>query len=148
MKSALFLRIASVLTVVHAVLHTIGGVFGSIQPGPATVAVTAMKANQFMAMGHLRSYWDFFRGMGLAMTIAMMMEAIVMWQLGALAKTEAARLRPITATFLVGYLVLSVNSNRYFFSGPVIVEIVIALCLAAAIGTAKAPVRAVRPAIA
>jgi len=46
-KPVVFLRIASVLTLIHAVLHTIGGVFGSVDPGPAAVAVAAMKANQF-----------------------------------------------------------------------------------------------------
>ncbi|MCU1299269.1 MAG: hypothetical protein JWO91_3547 [Acidobacteriaceae bacterium] len=51
MKSTLFLRIAAVLTFIHAVLHTIGGVFGKTEPGPATVAVQAMKMNQFLLMG-------------------------------------------------------------------------------------------------
>jgi hypothetical protein len=32
-KPVVFLRIASVLTLIHAVLHTIGGVFGSVDPG-------------------------------------------------------------------------------------------------------------------
>jgi hypothetical protein len=43
MKPVLFLRIASVLTFIHAALHTIGGVFGKVTPGPATVAVQAMR---------------------------------------------------------------------------------------------------------
>jgi len=34
MKPALFLRIAAVLTFVHAVLHTIGGVLAEPDPGP------------------------------------------------------------------------------------------------------------------
>ncbi len=51
MKPVIFLRIASVLTLIHAVLHTIGGVFGSADPGPATVAVTAMKLNTFALVG-------------------------------------------------------------------------------------------------
>jgi hypothetical protein len=52
MKPVLFLRIAAVLTFIHAVLHTIGGVFGKPGTGPATVAVQAMKMNQFFLMGH------------------------------------------------------------------------------------------------
>jgi hypothetical protein len=40
-KSVLFLRIAAFLTFIHAVLHTIGGVFGKVGPGPASVAVEA-----------------------------------------------------------------------------------------------------------
>jgi hypothetical protein len=136
-KPVLFLRIAAVLTFIHAVLHTIGGVFGKVEPGPAAVAVEAMKANQFPLMGHMRSFWDFYRGMGLGATISLTTEAVVFWQLGLLAKTEARRLRPILATFLVAYAALSVNSYAYFFLGPVIVEILIAACLGLAMATAK-----------
>jgi hypothetical protein len=137
MKPVIFLRIASVLTLIHAVLHTIGGVFGTADPGPAAVAVAAMKSNQFLLLGNTRSYWDFYMGMGLCVTIFLTVEAIVFWTLGSLAKTDAVRLRPILAAFIAGYLALAVNSWRYFFLGPVITEILIALCLALAIATAR-----------
>jgi hypothetical protein len=137
MKPTLFLRIAAALTFIHAVLHTIGGVFSEAEPGPATVAVQAMKMNQFLLMGHTRSFWDFYRGLGLAVTIFLTAEAVLFWQLGSLTKTDARRLRPILATFLVAYATLAVNSYTYFFLAPVIVEIVIAACLGLAIATAK-----------
>ncbi len=137
MKSFLFLRIAAVLTFIHAVLHTVGGVFGKPAPGPATVAVLAMKTNSFLLMGNTRTFWDFYRGLGLGITIFLTAEAIVFWQLSLLAVTGGRRLRPILVTFLVAYAVLAVNSYAYFFLGPVIVEAVIAACLLLAIVTAK-----------
>jgi hypothetical protein len=136
-KPVLFLRVAAVLTLIHAVLHTIGGVFGEIEPGPASVAAEAMKANRFVLMGHIRSFWEFYRGMGLAVTIFLAAEAIVFWQLGSLARADARRLRPAVGTFMVAYAVLAVNSYTYFFFAPVIVEILIAACLGVAIITAK-----------
>jgi hypothetical protein len=39
MKPAIFLRFTAVLMFIHAVLHTIGAVFGKVRPGPAAVAV-------------------------------------------------------------------------------------------------------------
>lgn len=137
MKPALFLRIAAVLTFIHAVLHTIGGVFGKPGPGSATIAVQAMKMNQFLWMGHTRSYWDFYRGFGLTVTIFLTAEAVVFWQLGSLAKTDAHRVRPILATFFLAYATLAVNSNAYFFLGPVITETLIAVCLGLAALNAK-----------
>jgi hypothetical protein len=137
MKPTLFLRIAAVLTFIHAVLHTIGGVFSKPGPGPEAVAVEAMKVNQFLLMGHVRSFWDFYRGMGLGITITLTAESILFWQLASLAKSEAWRLRPIMATFFVAYSVFAVNSYAYFFLGPVITEILIAACLGVAIVTAK-----------
>jgi hypothetical protein len=136
-KPVVFLRIAAVLTLIHAVLHTVGGVFGQIDPGPATVAVQAMKINQFLLMGHLRSFWDFYRGLGLGLTIFLTSESIVFWLLASLAKTEAGRIRPILITFAAAYAVFAVNSYTYFFIGPVIAEILIAACLGMAIVTAK-----------
>jgi hypothetical protein len=137
MKPALFLRIASVLTFIHAALHTIGGVFGKVPPGPATVAVDAMKMNQFLVMGNTRNFWDFYRGLGLGGTISMTAEALLFWQLASLAKTDPQRLCPIMATFLVAYAALAVNSYTYFFLGPVVAEILIVACLALAFVTAK-----------
>ena len=136
-KPVVFLRMAAVLTFIHAVLHTVGGVFGHVGPGPAAVAVQAMKINQFLLMGHLRSFWDFYRGLGLGATISLTSESIVFWQLASLAKTEERRLLPILITFTVAYSVLAVNSYAYFFIGPVIVEILIAACLGMAIFTSK-----------
>ena len=136
-KTVLFLRIAAVLTFIHAVLHTIGGVFGKVGPGPASIAVAAMQSNEFLVMGNMRSLWAFYRGLGLAVTILLTAEAVLFWQLGSLAKNDARRLRPILGTFLVAYAVMAVNSNMYFFSGPVIAEILIAACLGLAIFTAK-----------
>jgi len=136
-KPVVFLRAAAVLTFLHAVLHTVGGVFGNIGPGPATVAVQAMKANQFPLMGHMRSFWDFYRGLGLGATISLTSESILFWQLASLAKTDARRMRPILITFAVAYSALAVNSSTYFFLPPVIAEILIVACLGLAIITAE-----------
>ena len=144
-KPVLFLRIASVLTLIHAVLHTIGGVFSRPDTGPATVAVEAMKANRFELMGNVRSYWEFYRGMGLMVTIFLTFEAVVFWQLSSLARTDAKRMRPILATFAVAYLAMAVNSQIYFFLAPVIVEMMIAILLVLAFVTAKPRAAVVAP---
>jgi hypothetical protein len=136
MKPVLFLRIASILTFVHAVGHTLGGVFGAPPPG-AQAAVAVMKADQFRVMGVMRSYWDFFLGLGLAGSITMLVEAVVFWQLGSLAKTRTLPLRPVLTAFLVGYAALAVNSFRYIFAPPAILEILIASCMGLAILTSE-----------
>lgn len=139
MKPVIFIRIASVLLFLHAVLHTVGGVFGKVNAGPATVAVTAMKTNQFMAMGNMRTFWDFYIGMALGVTISLTVESVALWFLAPLAASHGEKLRPALAAFAIGYLVFSVNSFRYFFLAPVITEILIAACLGLAIATAKSP---------
>jgi hypothetical protein len=136
-RSVLWLRAASVLTLIHAALHTIGGVFGKPGPGPATVAVEAMKSNPFVWMGNTRSYWDFYIGFGLGISIFLTLDAIVLWLLASLARTDATRLRPILLAYALGYLAFAVNSYVYFFLGAVITEILIVLCIASALLAAR-----------
>ena len=125
MKPTVLLRIASVVTLVHAVMHTFGGVFGKPSPGAAEVAFAAMQSNHFLVMGLSKTYAGFYRGLGLAISIFLTAEGIVFWQLGSLAKTEAHRLRPILATFTIAYFVFAVNSYLYFFQAPAVTEVLI-----------------------
>lgn len=144
MKTTVFLRVASVLVLVQSVLHTIGGVFGKPTPGAAASAVLAMKSNQFLVAGLNRTYWDFYIGFGLAITIFLAAEGLILWLLGNLAKTDAVRLRPILLVFFAGYAALAVDAAVKFFPPPLITDSLIALCLLAAVATAKP---AVAPAI-
>lgn len=137
MKTTIFLRIAAVLTLIHSILHTVGGVFGKPLPGAAEEAVAAMKSYRFILMGTPRTYWDFYMGFGLGITIFLTAEAIVFWLLASLARTESARLRPIIAVFALAYLAFAINSFRFFFLPPVIAEVLIVICLVIAMFTAR-----------
>lgn len=129
MKAAVLLRIASVLTFIHAVLHTVGGVFGKTPPGSASVALAAMRANEFAFMGAMRTYWDFQRGLGLAVTIFLTMEAIVFWLLASVVRRNGTGLRPVLAIFALGYLAFAADSMAYFFTMAAVMEVVIATLL-------------------
>ena len=140
MKPTLFLRIASVLTMIHCILHTVGGVFGSPRNGPEEVAVIeTMKAHTFNVMGSMRTYWDFSMGYGLSVTITLFVQALIFWQLGTMAKTNAAWTRPIVVLFFFNFIAMSAVVWRYFFIAPAVTELIIATCLAAAFLTAVAP---------
>ena len=58
MKTVIYIRIAAALTFVHAVLHTIGGVFGTINPGPEAVAVAAISIWDWDSALPLFSAWN------------------------------------------------------------------------------------------
>lgn len=136
MKPVLLLRIASVLTLIHAVLHTVGGVFGKPSPGVAT-AVAAMMRSRFPVFGVVRSYSDFYMGLGLGISIFLTVEGIAFWILASMAKSGAVRLRPLLAIFALGYVAMAINSYEFFFPAPVVVELLIAGCLVMAIYTAS-----------
>jgi phosphoglycerol transferase MdoB-like AlkP superfamily enzyme len=139
-KPALFLRIASVLTMIHCILHTFGGVLSSPKHGSEELAVVeTMKAHTFNVMGSMRSYWDFFFGYGLGVTITLLIQSLLFWQLATMCKTNVAWTRPIVLLFFFNFVAMSAVVWRYLFIAPAITELLIAACLAAAYFTAAAP---------
>ncbi len=133
MKATLYLRIASVLAIIHAILHTIGGMLSKPNNGAPEIAIIeAMKSRSFNVMGSMRSYWDFFFGYGWLVAITLLVQGILFWQLGTMAKTNAAPLRPIILLFCLNFLATTVVAFRYFFIAPAITELLIAACLAGA----------------
>ena len=133
-STAFFLKVASVLTVLHCIGHTIGGVFGVDAP-PGTkegAVVQAMKSNQFDVMGVTRSFWDFFIGFGLTISVSSLVQAVVFWQLAGLAKTEPRQIRPIIAAFLFANLGFAVLAWRYFFMPPLVGAVLTTIVLAVA----------------
>lgn len=138
MKTTLFLRIAAVLAFIHAILHTIGGVLSKPNNGAPEVAIIeAMKSRAFNVMGSMRTYWDFFFGYGLLVTITLLVQGVLFWQLGTMAKTNAAQIRPILLLFSFNFIATTVVAWKYFFIAPAVTELLIAALLAGAYFTAS-----------
>lgn len=135
MKPTLFLRFASVLTLIHCVLHTIGGILAPPSHGAEEASVIeTMKSHRFDVMGSMRSYWDFFLGYGLFVTLALLVQGILFWQLGqSIRKGSAAETKPILVLFLFNYIVMAIISWRFFFIAPALTELLIAVCLSFAL---------------
>jgi phosphoglycerol transferase MdoB-like AlkP superfamily enzyme len=133
MKATLYLRIASVLAIIHAILHTIGGVISKPNNGAAEIAIIdAMKSRSFNVMGSMRTYWDFFFGYGLMVAITLLVQGILFWQLATIAKTNAAQTRPIILLFCFNFLATTVVAWKYFFIAPAVTELLIAVSLGGA----------------
>lgn len=130
MKPRILLRVASVLTLVHAILHTFGGLLSPPSHGPEELTVlTAMKAFRFDAMGSLRSYWDFYLGFGLFLTVTLILISVLLWQLAALVRVSPASARPLIASLFACFAAFAVLSWMYFFIAPLVTELVIGICI-------------------
>jgi hypothetical protein len=142
MKATLYLRIASVLAIIHAILHTIGGMLSKPNNGAPEIAIIeAMKSRSFNVMGSMRSYWDFFFGYGWLVAITLVIQGILFWQLATMAKTNAAPIRPILLLFCINFLATTVVAFKYFFIAPAVTELLIAACLAGAYFAADSTAR-------
>jgi hypothetical protein len=137
MRTTLFLRIASVLAIIHSILHTIGGVLSKPNNGAPEIAIIeAMKSRAFNVMGSMRTYWDFFFGYGLIVTITLLVQGVLFWQLGNIAKTNGAQIRPILLLFCFNFIATTIVAWKYFFIAPAVTELLIAAFLAGAYFTA------------
>lgn len=102
MKPQVLLRTASFLTLVHALLHTFGGLLSGTSHNHDEVALlNAMKSLRFDAMGSLRTYWDFYFGFCLFLTVSLLLLSALLWQLAALIQIEPAKARPFIAPLFV-----------------------------------------------
>ncbi|MEP6849703.1 MAG: hypothetical protein ABI999_12675 [Acidobacteriota bacterium] len=136
MKASTFLRIAAVITFLFFLGHT-SGIPWTPGEAPADAAVIeAMRSDHFQVLGVSRSYWDFYYGWGLLASVVFLGSAILLWQIGFLAKTDAPRLRPIIAVFFLGFVANTVIALIYFFAIPLVMSAIITLCLALAFTTA------------
>lgn len=131
MKPPLLYRIASVLLLVFAAGHT----FGFLQVDPqwrADSLVQSMKSLHFDVNGSDRTYWEFFVGFGLFVSVLMVFASTVAWQLGGLPSQTVAQMRITAWGFVACFGLIAYLSWRYFFNIPIIFSITIFLCLTAA----------------
>ena len=137
MKTSTLLRIAAVLMFLYFVGHTSGAPWTPGEAAADIAVVDAMKSGHFPVIGVSRSYWDFYFGFGLIISVMQLFQAIFLWQLGTLAKTDAARLRPIIAVFFASLVINAILSWMYFFAIPVVTALLIAICLLLAFVSAR-----------
>jgi hypothetical protein len=131
MTTTLFLRIASVISLVFTAGHSLGGL-RKWSPMGENEVLKAMTAVRFDTMGANRSYLDFFMGFGWSISVAMLLQTVLLWQLASLAYPDAARVRPMIAVFAVATLASGVIAWRFIFPVPALFSGALAVVLAAA----------------
>ena len=128
MRPALLYRVAAVLLVLFAVGHTVG--FRRVDPQWGVDGViTGMKAVSFHVLGVQRTYWDFFLGFGLFVSVFQLFAALVAWQLARVEPPVLAGMGLIRWGFVAAFVAISGLSWRYFFPIPLLFSLAIALCL-------------------
>jgi len=127
-KAKWMYRIASVLLILFAAGHTLG--FRQILPSwGVDTLVASMKTIRFDVQGFSRTYYDFYLGFGLFVSVLQLFAALVCWQLGLL---EAATLRSLSLlrwSMVICFLGVSYLSWQYFFMVPIVFSLAITLFL-------------------
>ena len=136
MTTTLLLRIASVISLIFTAGHTMGGLrqWSPMGDNPVLKSMTEVR---FDTMGANRSYLDFFMGFGWSITVLMLMETILLWQLASLAQTEPGRVRPIIAVIALATVGTGAIAWRFIFPVPALFSAALVIALGLAYATAR-----------
>jgi hypothetical protein len=129
MKASKFYRIAAVLLLLLDAGHTSGFPWSDPKWG---VDLGSMRSTHFYIMGFSRTYWDFYLGFGLFVSVFLLLAVVLAWQLGSLPPESLALLRGTTWAFALCFAAITVVSWRYLFILPIAFSIVTTFCLTAA----------------
>jgi len=124
-------RVASGLLLLFAVGHTLG--FLRVDPKWGVDSlIGSMQSIHFDVQGSSRTYWDFYVGFGLFVTVFLLFAAALAWQLGGLRAPTLARLRSTAWALALCFGAVTPLSWRYFFVTPGAFSFVITVCWLAA----------------
>ena len=140
MKASLLYRIASILLVLFAAGHTFG--FSRTKPEWGIEPVLAsMQQIHFVVDGFSRTYWNFYVGFGLFVSVLLLFAALVSWQLGSLPADALLLMRGAAWALAICFVVVTILSWKYFFILPIVFSIAITACLVAAAWLSGKPIR-------
>ncbi|PYX38330.1 MAG: hypothetical protein DMG81_12070 [Acidobacteria bacterium] len=131
MKASILYRVAAVCLLLFAVGHTVGFRQSDPQWG-VDALLTSMRSIHFDVQGCNRTYWDFFVGFGLFVTVFLLLASVIAWQLGSLPAETLGQVRGIAWALAIGCAAVAVLSWRYFFVVPIVFSMVITVCLISA----------------
>ena len=131
MNASLLYRISSVLLVLFAFGHTIG--FRQVDPhwGADTV-VNGMRSVRFDVQSFNRTYWDFFTGFGLFVSVFLIFAAVLAWRFGSISPERLSAIPIERWSFAVCFVLIAGLTWRYFFVAPGVFSTLVALGLLAA----------------
>ncbi|HJQ09524.1 MAG TPA: hypothetical protein VJ840_00705 [Gemmatimonadaceae bacterium] len=114
--------------------HTVGTRHAITDRPQEALVIAAMKGFRVPVMGFERTYWEFYRGFSVSISILLATLMVFAWQVASLSRRDPGAAFPFAVTLLVACIAQAVISFAYFFTAPIITSILTVVC--AAIGTA------------
>jgi hypothetical protein len=136
MTTTLLLRIASIISLLFAAGHSAGGL-QKWSPTLDNPVLAAMTDVHFPMMGMSRSYLDLYLGLGWSISVFLLLQTVLLWQMASLARMNAALVRPMIAAFLVATLASGIIAWLYIFAVPASFCAVLVIVLALAYRAAR-----------
>ena len=136
MTTTLFLRIASVISLIFTLGHAAGGL-KKWSPMGNNEVLRAMTAVRFDTMGANRSYLDFYMGFGWSIAVTMVMQTVLLWLMASVARTDPASVRPMIVVIALATVASGMIAWRFIFPIPALFSSALVIALAAAFAVAR-----------
>jgi len=127
-------RSASVVVMIYAFGHSRSYPWTPVIGPSQDELLRQLQNNTFDVLGVHRSYWDFYIGFGIDISIVQFTLALTLWLLADVLEISPKKMALILGLFSLSYLAGSVVMWRYFFLPPfVLSSLIVLLTLIAAI---------------
>ena len=133
MKPWLWFRGLAVVFALFTLGHTVGTLQRLTSTAQENDVVAAMQGSRFPVMGSLRSYWDFYRGFSITISVDLAILAIIAWQVAAISRRSPRDAVPLAATLVVACAANAIIAWQYFFAGPIVTSFVATACAVVAL---------------
>jgi hypothetical protein len=119
-------RIASGLLVVFCVMHTLGGMLAQQSLGPDSDTVFgAMKRVHFFFNGADSTWYGFWLGFGLTVSVFLLLSAVMAWTFERIPRESWPHVSVVAWALIVSHAIHTVLAWKYFFAGPGVFGILI-----------------------
>jgi len=136
MKATLVYRISAVVLILFAAGHTLG--FRKVDPRWGIDSIVAsMQTVHFDVHGVTRTYWDFYVGFGLFVSVLLLFAALVCWQFGGLDAATLKKMSILSWGLAACFAANTYLCWRYFFTAPLVFSIILTILLVLAAWLAR-----------
>lgn len=123
MKSSTWFRALAVVFGIFTLGHTLG-TLPKIKFGQQEIdVVNAMQSFRFPIMGFTRSYWEFYRGFSITISVLLAALMLFAWQVASLSRRSPRNAMSFALTLVLVSVANTIVSIEYFFSGPIVMSL-------------------------
>ena len=132
MSTSAILRIAAIVAFLFFAGHTAGVPWTPGSEAKSTEIANLLKSLPVPDIEPARTYWDFYFGFGLSISVYLCALAVLLWQTASLSIRYPSAAKPIMLTLFLSYLFVGILAAKFFFAIPAVSAALVCILIAIA----------------
>ncbi len=128
MNTARLYKVTAVLLLLFAIGHTVGLLQPKSFGKEGDEALATMRAVHVHVMGSDHTFWDFYVGFGLLVTVLFVFTGVWAWQLSNLWGSRPEAVKVLALPFFLCQTAVTVLCCTNFFLVPIVFSVLITVC--------------------